>query len=163
MFRGLSLFTIVLVSLNLCVANAETWSHKNRRDRDRGQDQGQGQWLPPTGQLENDREIISALQNRRRVNFVKGMNLVVVKLLPDDRQGLPHQKFVVKVSSGAEVLIVSNLDLCQHIDLKIGQQVGVAGEFIWTNTGGLIHWTHRDPQHRRPDGYITANGQTYCK
>lgn len=161
MSRGLGLLTIVLVSLNLSVVHAEEWGYRNNRDRNQNQQQN-GKYFPNNGPVENDAQVVNAIRSRNRVNFVQGAGLVVIKLLPDDRQGLPHQKFVVRTSIGDAVMIVSNLDLCQKIPLAIGQTINVGGEFIWTGGGGLIHWTHKDPRGSRPNGYIQTNGRTYC-
>lgn len=109
-----------------------------------------------------DIELVRAANSRSRVHFVRAARMEVIRLLPDDREGRPHQKFVVRLSNGLEVTAVSNLDLCEYIPVKVGMFVGLAGEFIWTNQGALIHWLHRDPRKNRPDGYVELNGKFYC-
>ena len=37
----------------------------------------------------------------------------------------------------------------------------VHGEYVWNTQGGLIHFTHHDPQGTHEGGYIEDNGKTY--
>ena len=87
---------------------------------------------------------------------------VVVKILPDDNMGSRHQRFIVKLNSGRTVLVAHNIDLAQRIDsLRMGDTIAFFGEYEWNQKGGVMHWTHHDPQGRHPDGWIKHNGQTY--
>lgn len=87
---------------------------------------------------------------------------VVVKILPDDNMGSRHQRFIVKLNSGRTVLVAHNIDLAQRIDsLRTGDTIAFFGEYEWNQKGGVMHWTHHDPQGRHPDGWIKHNGQTY--
>ncbi len=115
---------------------------------------------PGAGQ--GDSVLVQAVRKRRGVNFLQAQNLQVIQILPDDRQGREHQKFVVRLSDGSKVTAVYNLDMCERVPVKIGDQVGLAGQFIWTKQGGLVHWLHHDPSGRRPDGYVLHEGKSYC-
>lgn len=87
---------------------------------------------------------------------------VVVKILPDDNKGSRHQRFIVKLNSGRTVLVAHNIDLAQRIDsLRMGDTIAFFGEYEWNQKGGVMHWTHHDPQGRHPGGWIKHNGQTY--
>ena len=108
-----------------------------------------------------DSRLVQDVSNHRGENFVEAKDVTVSELSPDDTQGLPHQKWYVKLSSGAEIQCVYNLDMGTRIPLKVGDRISIGGQFIWTNQGGLVHWLHEDPSHRRPDGYVIVNGQTY--
>ena len=87
---------------------------------------------------------------------------VVSKLLKDDTRGLKHQKFLVKVASGQVVLIVHNIDLAGRLDnIAVGDTVEFRGEYVYNPKGGLVHWTHHDPQKKHYAGWIKHNGHTY--
>jgi len=86
----------------------------------------------------------------------------VLRTLADDRSGLEHQRFIVKLASGQTVLVEHNIDVANRIDdLKPGDTVSFTGEYIWNDQGGLIHWTHHDPARKHPDGWIKHNGKLY--
>ncbi len=110
-----------------------------------------------------DYEILKAMNNRKQVNFVEGSSLEVIKILPDDTNGLEHQKWTVKLSDGRTMQAIYNLDMCERVPLKVGDTVSMGGQFIWTNQGGILHWLHHDPKGNRPDGYVELNGKFFCK
>ncbi len=86
----------------------------------------------------------------------------VIKLLSDDNKGSRHQRFIIKLASGQTLLIAHNIDLAKRIPaIKVGDTIDFYGEYEWNPQGGVIHWTHRDPQGQHTAGWIKHNGQTY--
>lgn len=86
----------------------------------------------------------------------------VVRLLSDDNSGSRHQRFILELSSGQTLLVAHNIDLAPRIpDLAIGDEVAFAGEFVWNDQGGVLHWTHHDPAQRHPAGWLQVAGQRY--
>lgn len=86
----------------------------------------------------------------------------VQKILPDDDKGSRHQRFIVRLNSGATVLIAHNIDLAPRVEaLRAGDAIEFYGEYEWNSKGGVIHWTHRDPAQRHAAGWIRHNGRTY--
>ena len=87
---------------------------------------------------------------------------IVVSVLADDNQGSRHQRFILELSSGQTLLVSHNIDLAPRIDsLRAGDTVEFFGEYEWNDRGGVIHWTHRDPAGRHPDGWLQHEGATY--
>lgn len=120
------------------------------------------QYSPSPGKISDDKQLVQAVASQKRQFYVEAGNLEVTKVLPDDNDGLPHQKWAAKMSNGQEVTIVYNSDMGERVPLHIGDKFGVGGEFIWTGkTGGLVHWVHEDPKGKRPDGYVYMNGVVY--
>lgn len=113
------------------------------------------------GQVTDDSRLVAAFKARRGVDFIEAGNLVVTKLLPDDNQGLRHQKWQARLSNGGILTIVYNSDMDEKVPLNVGDVFSVGGQFIWTGNGGLIHWVHDDPKGRRPDGYVLFDGVQY--
>ena len=87
---------------------------------------------------------------------------VVWRLLPDDRQGERHQRFIVRLPSGATVLIAHNVDIAPRIEgLKLGAPIAFEGEYVWNEQGGVVHWTHHDPSGRHKVGFVKYDGRFY--
>jgi len=108
-----------------------------------------------------DAVVASAFANHKGNIQVQGSGQVI-KVLSDDNNGSRHQRFIIKLASGQTLLIAHNIDLATRIDsLKVGDAVEFYGEYEWNPQGGVIHWTHRDPQGRHTAGWIKHNGQMY--
>ena len=85
----------------------------------------------------------------------------VERLLPDDREGSHHQRFILRLSSGHTVLIAHNIDLAPRVPISPGDAVTVHGEYEYNEKGGIIHWTHRDPEGNRLGGWIRFHDREY--
>lgn len=87
---------------------------------------------------------------------------VVIKLLPDDNDGRRHQKFILRLDSGQTLLVAHNIDLAPRIDaLREGHVVKFNGVYEWKREGGVIHWTHHDPDGRHEWGFLEHEGELY--
>jgi hypothetical protein len=102
-----------------------------------------------------------AFQQRARGRMLR-VGGRVQHLLSDDRDGSPHQRFIIVTDSGQSVLVAHNLDLAPRLEgLAVGELVSLYGEYEWNEQGGVMHWTHDDPQGSHPAGYIDWRGQRY--
>ncbi|EIJ0948628.1 DUF3465 domain-containing protein [Vibrio vulnificus] len=109
----------------------------------------------------NDAVLQQAYQSQQSDLQVQGFGQVV-KVLPDDNNGSKHQKFILKLNSGQTLLIAHNIDLAPRIlNLQVGDSVEFYGEYEWNKKGGVLHWTHKDPQNRHAHGWLKHNGQVY--
>ncbi|HSH53979.1 MAG TPA: DUF3465 domain-containing protein [Methylotenera sp.] len=86
---------------------------------------------------------------------------VVVKLLPDDNKGSQHQKFLVKINAEQTLLFAHNIDLATRVPLQVGDEVTFSGEYVYNPKGGIVHWTHLDPQGNHPAGWVMLHGKKY--
>jgi len=87
---------------------------------------------------------------------------VVTRILADDLDGSRHQRFILRLATGQTVLIAHNIDLAPRIaGLREGDSVRFHGEYAWNPEGGVVHWTHRDPEMRHVAGWLKHGGRTY--
>ena len=87
---------------------------------------------------------------------------VVARVLADDLDGSRHQRFLVRLASGRTVLIAHNIDVAPRLNgLAEGDTVRFSGVYEWSEKGGTVHWTHRDPAGRHTAGWLKHNGRTY--
>ena len=109
----------------------------------------------------DDSPIGRAFASRTSEVQVEGEG-TVIQVLPDDVDGSRHQRFIVQLASGQTLLITHNIDVAPRIaGLKVGDSVGLNGEYVWNDKGGVIHWTHHDPQSRHVAGWVMHNGKRY--
>lgn len=83
------------------------------------------------------------------------------RLLQDDDDESPHQRFIVELDNGQTVLVAHNLDLAARVPLEEWDTLTVRGEYEWNEQGGVVHWTHRDPGAGIKHGWIEHRGQRY--
>ncbi|MFC6671078.1 DUF3465 domain-containing protein [Marinobacterium aestuariivivens] len=116
----------------------------------------------PAARAETANDLLAeAFRNRQSNLQVQGEGRVL-RLLPDDRDGSRHQRFILELGSGQTLLIAHNIDLAPRIDgLREGDRVEFFGEYEWNEKGGVVHWTHRDPRGRHPHGWLRHDGRTY--
>jgi hypothetical protein len=124
-----------------------------------------GQPAPKTGvaprSTGSDQALAAAFEQHRRNVEVQGAGRVV-RILADDREGIEHQKFILQLASGQELLVAHNTDLAGRVeDLRKGDTVEFRGEYEWNPQGGVLHWTHHDPSGRHADGWLKHDGRVY--
>jgi hypothetical protein len=85
----------------------------------------------------------------------------VRRLLSDDDDGSRHQRFIVQRKNGDTLLIAHNIDLARRIPLGMGDRVHFRGMYEWNDLGGLVHWTHHDPQGMEDGGYVRYRTKSY--
>jgi len=86
----------------------------------------------------------------------------VDRLLADDLKGSRHQRILLREPNGKTLLVVHNIDLAPRINsIKVGDTLNYFGEYIWNDKGGLVHWTHHDPDGRHIGGWLEHNGRRY--
>lgn len=132
-----------------------------RKNKDRNY--ASEKWVQKPGSASsNDSDLVRAVRDRRQIHFVESGQVTVSQILPDDNQGLRHQRWFVRLSDGSVVFAVYNIDMeVDKVPVAVGQEMSLGGEFKWTSNGGLLHWLHADPRKQRPDGYVVTQGQRY--
>ena len=85
----------------------------------------------------------------------------VDRILSDDNEGSRHQRFVLELDGGHSVLVAHNIDLAERVPLARGEVITLRGRYEWNERGGVIHWTHHDPDGRGPGGWVKSGSETY--
>ncbi len=86
----------------------------------------------------------------------------VTRILADDTEGDRHQRFILRLASGQTLLVAHNIDVAPRIEaLREGDAVAFRGVYEWNAEGGLVHWTHHDPDGSHAGGWLRHEGRTY--
>lgn len=102
--------------------------------------------------------IEEAYQAQKSGVWVEG-KASIAKVLPDDTKGDQHQRFIVELPNGQSLLFAHNIDLAPRLEgLKEGSSIAFRGRYEWNEKGGVIHWTHHNPQGGN-GGWLEFNGQ----
>jgi hypothetical protein len=115
---------------------------------------------PAASQAIGQQEVLAA-QARQDRKVEVTCSARVLKMLPDDTRGLPHELFLLRLDNGTTVKVAHDTKLAPRVPLQEGDLVTLRGEYIWNEKGGVIHWTHHSPNGRHEGGWIEFNGQRY--
>lgn len=117
---------------------------------------------PAASDTQNNVSIIQQAFERKQSNVQVQAGGRVKAVLQDDNEGSRHQKFILQLQNGQTVLVAHNIDLAPRIEnIQKGDRVEFYGEYEYSAQGGVIHWTHHDPQQRHADGWLKHDGKIY--
>lgn len=114
-----------------------------------------------SSQTFDEQKVQQYFKQKQSGKMVK-IQAVVTKILSDDIHEPRHQRFIVGLSNKHTVLITHNIDLAPRVTgLNEGDQLEITGQYEWNPQGGVIHWTHHDPNGLRQGGKIIHKGEVY--
>jgi hypothetical protein len=109
----------------------------------------------------SDPLLAQAFTNKLNDVQIRGRG-IVTRLLADDVDGDKHQRFILQLNSKQTLLIAHNIDLAPRVaKLAVGDDVEFYGEYEWSAEGGVLHWTHHDPQVKHVGGWLKHLDKTY--
>ncbi|NUF16757.1 DUF3465 domain-containing protein [Acinetobacter lactucae] len=110
----------------------------------------------------NGVDTVKAAYEQRQSNVqVRGSGRVKA-ILRDDNDGARHQKFILVLKNGLSILVSHNIDLAPRVsNINKGDIIEFYGEYEYNPKGGVLHWTHHDPQGRHEGGWLKHDGQIY--
>jgi ligand-binding sensor domain-containing protein len=85
----------------------------------------------------------------------------IVRVLKDDHEGARHQKFILELDGGHTVMVAHNIDLAERVPVRKGTRMVLRGRYEWNERGGVIHWTHHDPDGQQQGGWIEVGEVRY--
>ncbi len=108
-------------------------------------------------------ELKRIIQKQQSEYWTDSLPYKVVKILPDDNKGSRHQRFLVKAydESMPTILVAHNIDLSPRVPLDLGDEILIRGRYEYNEKGGVLHWTHHDPNGYIKGGWIMHNGKRY--
>jgi len=104
--------------------------------------------------------ILDAVKDKKSGAIVQGF-AAVKTILPDDVEGGKHQKFIAALETGQTILFAHNIDIAPRVPLKLADLFEFRGEYQWNEQGGVVHWTHHDPDMKHVDGWIKIGDKAF--
>jgi hypothetical protein len=116
----------------------------------------------PVAKPNQQQELLQqSWQNQQSKVWLYDLPATVTRTLPDDTKGSRHQRFLISTSVVESILVAHNIDLAPRVPLAAGDSLLISGRYEWNNKGGVIHWTHHDPDGRLRGGGIRHHEHTY--
>ena len=123
--------------------------------------QSQAAVVPESPYAQANQQIVDAY-NQGKSNFLVESEGVITKVLKDDQDGNKHQRMIVRLDNGHTLLLAHNIDLAIRVgDPKPGERIKFRGEYEWNSKGGVVHWTHRDPNGLHQGGWLEYREKKY--
>ena len=103
-----------------------------------------------------------ALQNKSQDQLLVVVGWVTA-IQPDGQQeGVRYQRFEVRLTNRQRLLIEHDLQQAPRVEgLKPGSELLIRGRYFWNEQGGILRYTHHDPEKQRPDGWIRFKHRNY--
>jgi len=107
-------------------------------------------------------EYVKQLYNSRRSDTQVLVRGTIIRILSDDTEGSQHQRFIIELGTGQTLLVAHNIDLAPRVtNIKTDTEVYVYGEYEYNDEGGVVHWTHHDPDKQHVNGWIYYDGEYF--
>ncbi len=146
-----------LVAVTILPILASIWGCSNQSEQSAQAEQGT--YSLGSVQTRADQEVLDA-QSKGMSKVHVTFSAMVYKILPDDTKGIPHQRFLLRLSNNTTVLVAHNTNLSPYLTIQPGDVVDVSGEYIWNKKGGLIHYTHPSTSAYKEGGWIKVRTRT---
>lgn len=105
--------------------------------------------------------LLAVHKNKLKKIQVSGFGKVHT-ILTDDLEGDKHQRFILQITPDLTILIAHNIDLAPRVSpLDVGDKIYFYGQYEWNAEGGVVHWTHRDPNKKHKDGWLERNRKKF--
>lgn len=106
--------------------------------------------------------VMDAAANQRAGVTVEHWG-TVIKLVDEEPpgSGTTLQKFVVTLENGHILLVAHDTAIAPRIPLAVDDTVEFRGRYDWNAIGGLVYYTHHDPEMKRDDGWVRHKGKAY--
>ena len=114
--------------------------------------------IAPAG---NDDPIVAAYEEQRSDVQVAGSGRVA-RILGDDSLGDRHQRFILRAALGTHrPHRAQHRPRASRRALWRRRRRRVSRVYEWNDKGGVVHWTHHDPQGQHEPGWLKHHGRTY--
>jgi hypothetical protein len=69
---------------------------------------------------------------------------------------------IIRLNNDQTLLITHNVDIAPRVpNPSVGKVLSFCGEYEWNDEGGVIHWTHTDPDNQHVSGWLEYEGKRY--
>jgi hypothetical protein len=118
--------------------------------------------FPCSGETLTPLPTIAAAFTNQQSNLQVMQEGAITRVLSDDTAGDRHQRIIIRLGNDQTLLIAHNIDLAPRVpNPEVGKTLRFYGEYEWNDEGGVIHWTHKDPDGAHVSGWLEYAGKRY--
>lgn len=111
--------------------------------------------------LPDNERLLKAFEQGRTGVWVSGHGIVAQLIGDETVSGERHQRMVVNVSGGLDLIVRHSTERSERVPVAQGDTVAFQGRYEWSGRGGVVGYTHQDPEQPGDGGWIRYQGTTY--
>ncbi|WP_376694749.1 DUF3465 domain-containing protein [Wenzhouxiangella sp. EGI_FJ10305] len=111
-------------------------------------------------QPDNER-LLNAFEQGRTGVWVSGHGIVAQLIGDETVSGERHQRMVVNVAGGLDLIVRHSIEQSERVPVAQGDTVAFQGRYEWNGRGGVLGYTHHDPEQPGDGGWVRYKGTTY--
>ncbi|RFF29855.1 DUF3465 domain-containing protein [Wenzhouxiangella sediminis] len=111
--------------------------------------------------LPDNERLLNAFQQGRTGVWVSGHGTVAQLIGDVTIAGEAHQRVVVNVDDSLDLIVRHSVEASERVPFAQGDPVAFQGRYEWNGRGGVLGYTHHDPEQPGEGGWIRHDGTTY--
>lgn len=111
--------------------------------------------------LPDNERLLNAFEQGRTGVWVSGHGIVAQLIGDETVSGERHQRMVVNVDGRLDLIVRHSTEQSERIPVAQGDTVAFQGRYEWSGRGGVVGFTHHDPEQPGDGGWIRYQGTTY--
>lgn len=111
--------------------------------------------------LPDNERLLDAFEQGRTGVWVSGHGTVAQLIGDETVAGESRQRMTVTVEGSLDLIVRHSTQNSGRVPVAQGDTVAFQGRYEWSGRGGLIGFTHHDPEQPGEGGWIRHDGTTY--
>lgn len=111
--------------------------------------------------LPDNARLLNAFEQGRTGVWISGHGTVAQLIGDETIAGEVHQRMVVNVADSLDLIVRHTVENSERVPVAQGDTVAFQGRYEWNGRGGVVGFTHHDPEQPGGGGWVRHEGTTY--